>query len=468
MFDIFDVDFSYWGGVATGMMLAPLVWFVQRCMFEVRLDNFSSRQLLVELYTRHQQFILLAVAAFVLFHSPYYFKILRWFFRLPKKYWKIVFDDCVTVVRTIDPVYVPEKYVAGSDYRDGIRPAFQVAIYASTPSKTWEFRGEGWRVDDNLVTARHVVSDESIVYRIMADERFLDIDGSRFERFDFDLATIFVPIADWATLGVKRANLSGKAVGDYQVASCYSRGKISSGVIHTYQSMPHIVYDGSTRPGCSGAPLFVGSTVYGLHLGAGKVNLGLDATWVSKVIYKAESSEDAVLAEIVDKFTKTGRKTVFKTFEGDDIYLLSGGKYYTFDFARLSDDVREALDYESSYTGQYANESVGTFDRADSGSVSRVARNSLNVDRASVSAEARKLKADGPASHQSSQVNFALSDSVENPLASTSGLGSILAQLKKASESIVPSPPESRKESRGKTKKSRRPRRRTPSQGSVA
>lgn len=414
----------------------------------------STPELLFELYGRYQYWVWGILAGLLVFHCPYYYMLFRWFFRLQKTYWKNMLSQCRTVARVVDPVYLPEKFVEGSDYMDGIRPSFQVAIYALNERKQWVFRGEGWRLDAYLNTAAHVVAGPDTEFRIMADGRCVDVASAKFQHHDCDLARVMLSADEWSALSVKSAKVPRTALGNHQVVSCYSRGKLSTGVCSAFQSMPHVIYDGSTRPGCSGAPLYTGNTVYAMHLGAGKANLGVDSSWIAAVAFRPEASEDFILEQIVEKFRRTGQKTVYKTFDGDDIYFLSNGKYYSFDSEDLSTDVKNAMEYESSYAGAYQREGVtGTpsFDGVDS--------SSLNLRGASVHAGARRLRAGEVAPNQSSQVSFALLDSSENNQIVMAGLESIVAQLRRASPSTSASqgPPAPR--ARGQ-RRSRLPRRR--------
>lgn len=404
-----------------GILLGAVIgWWVA----SGRVSDHSTEELMRELYRRCSFEIWTIVAVFVTFHSPYYWTILRWFFRLPKKYWVAIRKDCDTIVGSVNPIYVPEKFVEGSDYVDGVRPAFQVAIYAQDSPSRWIFRGEGWRLGEFLVTAAHVIDDATGVVRVRADEAYVDVPVDKFNHHELDLATTILSLPEWASLAVKSAKVPKTAVNNFQVVTCYSRGKYSTGVCSAYQAMPHVVYDGSTRSGCSGAPLYVGTTVYAMHVGAGKVNLGLDANWIQSVSFNRESTDDFIFDKIYDQFAKTGQKTKYKAFDSDEIYVLSNGRYYTFDVADLPNHVREALEFESSYPSRYECESTPrvTYDRSDAPS--------LNLKGASASAEARKLKVSAPVVNPNSQVQFALSDLKEKKTEPTDGLESMSAQLK--------------------------------------
>lgn len=398
------------------------------------LSVIDSQLLLRELWDRHYYWAIVGLVGILIFHLPYYYSIGRWFFRLPKKYIKSIAKDCAGIAGSVNPIYEPEKFVVGSDYFPQERPSFQVELFIERRPGTWEFIGGGWRLGDHLVTAHHVVAEqmESRVnndLRVMAGDKFVDMDSTRFRVVDCDLAVALLPISAWTTLSVKSARVPKMALSGAAAVFAQSRGKATSGACKPYHAIPYITYEGSTAPGFSGSPLYVGGTVYAMHIGAGKCNLGLDSNWIKAAVLQGESSEDYVYEEIAKNFSR-GRTTKYKSFDNEEAYILSGGRYVRLDLTSVPEHIRDMLEYAPSNV-KLEGESVMHFDNEGVDEPSK----HLNLRRASAHAEARRLKAAGPVSKPVFLTKV-------DPLKSTAmkenmdGLESTLAQLSRVLNTI--------------------------------
>nr|UGO57181.1 MAG: hypothetical protein 2 [Riboviria sp.] len=171
----------------------------------------------------------------------------------------------------------------------------------------------------------------------------------------------------------------------------------SIGMLKIHNCMPYLNYDGSTKPGFSGAPYYSGNTVFGMHVGANNVNLAIDSTFIQAAILKSETPifEERILREA----KREGRKIRYKTYsDPDTIYVLSNGQYLAMDYNSLAEDLRAVLEYDVG-PGQYDNENVHTTSDLRELSSEKltfdsenVASTSLNLKGASALAEARQLR----------------------------------------------------------------------------
>lgn len=323
------------------------------------LGVFSEEELVAELWSRFSDYhvhIIGAAILIVLCVAIVFAKTMRWFFRKCKEYGKVVHYDSATVVSSLrDPIYHPEKYVPGSDYQAGVEPPCQVDIYKPNGQNEFNFLGCGFRYGDLLVTAYHVVGGISDL-RLVRGDKFVDITFDDNNEHPIDLIAIKVPAAKWTQIAVKSAKLPKMALQNNTVAVITSRGMSTFGMLSCYPHGPYLQYAGSTKPGYSGAPLVVGNMVYGMHVGHGAVNMAIDANWIAEYLkkdeFRGESSEDFLYAEIEKQFKRTGKKTRYSTFNGEDLWILSGGKYHMVASEDVPDYVYDLMDYDAGDTSK--------------------------------------------------------------------------------------------------------------------
>lgn len=415
----------------------------------VPLEGESDARILMELWHRYTYLIGFICVILMIQQVYFLWRVARWFFRICKNYCKVYRDDAATLVgNVVGPLYVPEKFIPGSDYHPSTMPAFQVEIWKQISAATYAFVGNAWRLDELLVTAHHVVAGLDVV-RVKVADKFVDVDGSRFEHTDNDLAVCVMARESWATLAVKSAKIPKQAIQFPVVATICSRGMASSGMLEPYHVTPYTTYQGSTQSGFSGAPIFVGNTVYALHVGAGKVNLSLDANWIKSVAFRREETTDFILDAIKTDFTRGGKKLKYRMWGADEIYVLSRGSYHAVPTEDIAEDVWRMLEHDGEYAAVTNRESVGTYHGYNDISSCRVREPSfLGLRQADVIAEARRLKRVGPAPKQNG-VEMNLPCVSKATQADMGGLESMSAQLSRVSPNIWPSQRPSQNISRG-------------------
>nr|UXD80021.1 hypothetical protein [Myrmica rubra virus 6] len=118
-----------------------------------------------------------------------------------------------------------------------------------------------------------------------------------------------------------------KSVGLY--VSAVSNKYSTLGFLEPHSAFGFMTYTGSTIGGFSGTPYVVGNAVYGMHLGSGNENVGLDSAYILMVLRSMEeSSEDYFIEQM-----KRGVKFSYRQTPGDpsNYYLRAGHTYHTVD-----------------------------------------------------------------------------------------------------------------------------------------
>lgn len=406
----------------------------------------TTMELLEILWHRHSTYIIAVGVYLTTLHLYLIWKIIKWFFRGAKKYVEVVQHDAASIVGSISPIYVPEKAMPGSEWFKHNRPTHQVEIRAELTPGSWTLQGAGFRMRDFLVTAAHVVEGHDKL-RIRAGDNFIDVETRDFKypaETGSDLAVMLLSSVQWSTLQVKQAKIPKIAVNNPTAAFVYHDGMATSGLVTPHRSAPYVVYSGTTRGGCSGAPLGTGSTVYAMVLGAADVNLALDANWIQAMAFTGESTEDILYRELENMAQRSGRKIPYKMFNPGEAVVLARGRYELLDIEQIPDRIRELLEYDDG-TDRYVKYSAGTGTVELPSPVisSRVTYNDndafLDLRDPAVIAGAKQLKKEFVAPSSSKVEVIPPSDS-QSPPKDMDGQQQILALLREVSATISKSP----------------------------
>lgn len=394
--------------------------------------------------------IVCGAALLLVLHMPYYWRICKWFFRILRKTCSAIlfnYKVVATDIRTYAGVsYSGEKYQAGSDYYPSTLPPFQLVLSVRRKDGDgWDLIGHAYRMGNYLVTANHVVVDHSDI-RVSGKGGYVDISVDAFKDHGYDIALANLTSSLWVSTGAKCATIPKMGLGYRQVVGIFGREQASNGVLAEYTTIPYLMYQGSTMAGFSGAPYYVGNTVYGLHVGAAQQNLAIDSNFIESLVrkdnivgqsYKGESSEDILFGQIY-KIGKRGNKSKAFQYAPGELSVLVDGKYHNMYVEDVPEDIYTYLDIKPSGSPSYDGETVmdgATFDAIDSN-----ATVSLNLKTGPAVAAARMLKRAVPASKQrkwtSPQIDLSQRDQVmmEPPMG---GPALIAAQSSEASGSTA-------------------------------
>lgn len=238
--------------------------------------------------------------------------------------------DYFTWFKLCKQPFLPERAVPGSSPTSIEAPKFQFELRTMNDVKI----GQGFRVEldglDVLVTAYHNVVEEVVLTTrhgrvLVKQEDFLTIPS-------LDIAYIPYSIALFSVLGLSKAKSGVKGLNG--VASIVDGGYGTFGVLSDNAFFGYLTYGGSTWGGCSGAPYFLGNSVFGMHLGSGGVNMGLDLSYMSAVLHHPPSNGVEIQCEgtaeyIYDSMEKGAKVEYDYSGNPDVITVRMRGKYYS-------------------------------------------------------------------------------------------------------------------------------------------
>lgn len=357
----------------------------------VLIEDFTTQELLEDLYRRCPDFMIWIAMFTVVFHMPYYLKIFVWWCKVLKKACVFSFHALCQlfiniklyigfgVVRRPPPTheeipllrrgsptnvsldigqqtatYRAEKYVPGSEYEQvKVLPPFQVEI-CRRDNGAYVPVAQGFRVDNKIITATHAISDSSAQdsYIGIYHGDTLEVVPNNFVHLDnVDVSFMTLGLNVWNKFpGLKSAKVSKTLVNVDRIVSVCGRGQKSTGPLRPYH-LPHVTYAGSTKPGFSGAPYVTGGTVHAIHVGAGVTNLAVDMAVVMTAInhLKEESTtittyEKMVIEALQEAHTR-GKKIKGMSWGMDDYMVNVHGRAIMVDrdFLTGHDDLWESL-----------------------------------------------------------------------------------------------------------------------------
>lgn len=271
---------------------------------------------------------------------------------------------------------VAERMVVGSDLVNGISPRFQVDIHvAKGGDPKLYYSGVGFRTQNRLVTAMHVVSDATeIAVKNPSTGDYLVIDPSAFVETHVDLTWAVLTDAQWGKLGVAAARLA-LTVPPMQWVQVTAQGKSTFGHLEEIDAMGMVKYSGSTISGFSGSPYSVNKLVYGVHVGAGtKDNFGFSASFLAALIRKHSNAQGVLhnedsaeyLMGQLDRFGKDSFEYEISPVDMDSYTVRVGGTYHNVDvevFDRLRTRFEGRRTRNQVYSEECAREDVSFLEK---------------------------------------------------------------------------------------------------------
>lgn len=225
--------------------------------------------------------------------------------------------------------FTPEKVRPGSVLIKPERPSFQAAIYGEL-NGAWVRSGQAFKVRHQLITAHHVVESFTRL-RLVTAQGEIDMASDRFRWVEGDVAFCLLTPQENQVLGLTEAKLANHEFVSNSglIVKATGFNNSSYGFLKQYPAFGYVEYAGSTVPGFSGCPYVVGPKVYGMHLGGGTENLGLNGAYLDMLVRrKDESSEDFLFGQI-EKHEKYDYQQ--SPYDPSEFRLRIGGKYYLID-----------------------------------------------------------------------------------------------------------------------------------------
>lgn len=255
--------------------------------------------------------------------------------------WRVIkFFTSKRVELGFAPQFICERMVDGSHLFPAMGlPAFQCWVEVKMDGK-WYRSGCGFRAPQGVFTALHVLAGASEV-RLAVGNNTVLVQREDIKEYGVDAVLIDDKYA--LILGLKQAKIAACGPVDKQASMVtITNGRLSSmGLLEEGTSLGSYNYRGSTVAGFSGAPYYMGGSVYGMHIGAGSANFGYDIGFLIIKLAKPESSEDWVTGQI-----RKGRNFTWANdpHNPDEVIVKVNGKYAYIDRAAFN-EAYEDMEY---------------------------------------------------------------------------------------------------------------------------
>lgn len=226
--------------------------------------------------------------------------------------------------------YKPEKLVVGSPMvrADGL-PKFQASIMEHVDG-VWLEIGQCFRVGRILVTAAHVVREEALL-QVRSARGMLEIESCRFRRVsdETDLACVTLSDVEFANLALTSARFMGQSRETCYVTVQSSVERTMGAVCPEKDLFGFVRYLGSTKPGFSGAPYYLGNVVYGMHLGSLIDNMGYDSAYLAMKLRGVNEDSSEYFERQALKAQTRGKSLQFRpTGDPEEVEVRIGGLYH--------------------------------------------------------------------------------------------------------------------------------------------
>lgn len=232
--------------------------------------------------------------------------------------------------------YIGERAMKGSELIPAQQlPSFQCFIHRAVDGEAKEFLGMGFRIENAILTAYHVLAGyDQFVITTNVSSIVVDADKARGFPME-DVAYFLLEERDFSMLGMAKATLLEHAVPDDHPIYCQIFGpgtpvSYTMGTVESAKNFGKVVYSGSTGKGFSGSPYIIHKQVVGMHLGAGVLNLGVDAAFLRMLLSTSpEDTEDWLMQELERDVLK-GKKVEWRHSPGDpeEVYVKRQGRYF--------------------------------------------------------------------------------------------------------------------------------------------
>lgn len=233
------------------------------------------------------------------------------------------------------PFFAPEKMVPGSVFIAEQMPAFQAKVFGIVDRSAVK-SGQGFRVGDLFITAKHVVENFNELLLVSSDGE-IRIPASRFEAREGDVATLRLSSDEIGKIKLQSAKLIDNEISDDSGLFCKVTGfgQSSLGHLNTHPAFGFLKYNGSTCGGFSGAPYYVNGRVYGMHLGGCSDNIGYASAYLAMLI---RAGQEDTTDFIFDQMQRYGDyKYEQSPYDPDEYRLRINGKYYLLDVSQIAD-----------------------------------------------------------------------------------------------------------------------------------
>jgi len=234
--------------------------------------------------------------------------------------------------------YLPESYRAESPYYEADQPDCQFSVWVITDeAKT--LIGHGVRIESWLVMPTHVCSTQDaqiVVSRRTKSgtevQKALSVDSLVWKDVATDVSCAMMPDG----FPLKKAVIgpySGKAY--VTITAAFENQNTSMSWMSDKAGFGMLDYQGSTRPGFSGAAYMSQKKMVAMHLGGGVQNLAIAASFLLNQLKTTESTEGQALERILRThrpdewdYAATGDPDYFQVRADGRYHLIETSEFY--------------------------------------------------------------------------------------------------------------------------------------------
>lgn len=225
--------------------------------------------------------------------------------------------------------------------------------------------GTIFRVGQYLYTAAHVLQGAERAW-IKYGKKFMELDLSNPQLVDTDVRRFSYEPVSALQMG------AGKFVKSFstQIVNVHNGDSGSMGKLSLHDTVGMVEYDGSTLPSFSGSPYFLGRTIFGLHVGCGMLNVGVDGSLLNHLATNYRPEADYVTTDYQDQLANEFRKNKgavrYRRTGNDFVVVQVGSGFITYSEEEF-DAAREQYDIEARYHSypKYKGESVSAAELAE-------------------------------------------------------------------------------------------------------
>ncbi len=265
------------------------------------------------------------------------------------------FDEqipCTCEVRCArHPVSIPESVRIGSVFCSIPLckvPKFQAAVYSmNAKGQPMDYKGVAVRMDDWLIMPQHIyVTAEKLLLMTYGKTKpnVLLVETSKFMTIEADIGAIRLGEADFSILGLVKPRIGTVEEKVHAtISSATKEPEMSFGILRGDKEVfGGVLYEGSTKYGFSGAAYHSGNQVYGIHLGGGVLNYGMNASYIMALLSTQETT-----AEWLEKIRRAkGGKLQYRRspYDPGEVVVYVNGRYHVVDRADIEDDDEDVED----------------------------------------------------------------------------------------------------------------------------
>lgn len=235
-----------------------------------------------------------------------------------------------------EPVVVDDRgLICLESYREGSKetampmPKFQCGIMIENSKGEFRLHGHAIRFTRNWLVAPAHVLDDTITKYAKGSQRHISLKGKERIPLATDLVGVKLTEGEWSTIGCQTAAVGMVPyLGTLVTVAVYGNEGTSETLVHDSKIFGRVIYNGTTRPGYSGAAYEDTGRVVGIHTHGGESNGGINASYVLARLNYIDRHKQEDSAEWLETLFRTQGDIKYKEYGADEIMIMGDdGRY---------------------------------------------------------------------------------------------------------------------------------------------